>query len=341
LGTHINPDTLETWTTEAIYYELRTLGIDTDRTRFADQVKNAGDPSTLRAVWKSGEKWLTLWDEVLLSAAAELQRRLTADRPALESAVDKLVDAIDELPAHRDQPPGVGLLAIIPAAMPLTAYLESFPSAERGEKYQTALGIAERDLTIHIREALRYCGAKFPDDTIRIAEALSQAMPDAACNFLPLVPAALYNAGRWHEAFDRLGPCLERFPFHTPTILGVGRLYDALGQQDLALDAFRRGLARAPNAAEWRVFRDRTVELLEKMGREGVWTYYESLAPCPVETASNIRTHTSQYPSSPTPFAPATVVSVPFRASQKIGANDLCPCGSGKKYKRCCRRELT
>jgi len=26
--------------------------------------------------------------------------------------------------------------------------------------------------------------------------------------------------------------------------------------------------------------------------------------------------------------------------SNKIGRNDLCPCGSGKKYKKCCGREL-
>ena len=26
----------------------------------------------------------------------------------------------------------------------------------------------------------------------------------------------------------------------------------------------------------------------------------------------------------------------PMRASIKIGRNELCPCGSGKKYKRCC-----
>ena len=25
-----------------------------------------------------------------------------------------------------------------------------------------------------------------------------------------------------------------------------------------------------------------------------------------------------------------------FHVSQKIGRNDSCPCGSGKKYKRCC-----
>src|SRR5487761_2219922 len=27
---------------------------------------------------------------------------------------------------------------------------------------------------------------------------------------------------------------------------------------------------------------------------------------------------------------------MPFHANEKIGRNDPCPCGSGKKYKRCC-----
>jgi preprotein translocase subunit SecA len=26
----------------------------------------------------------------------------------------------------------------------------------------------------------------------------------------------------------------------------------------------------------------------------------------------------------------------PVRAGAKVGRNDLCPCGSGKKYKKCC-----
>ena len=29
-------------------------------------------------------------------------------------------------------------------------------------------------------------------------------------------------------------------------------------------------------------------------------------------------------------------VRTPLRATKKIGRNDLCPCGSGKKYKKCC-----
>lgn len=28
------------------------------------------------------------------------------------------------------------------------------------------------------------------------------------------------------------------------------------------------------------------------------------------------------------------------RTTQKIGRNDICPCGSGKKYKRCCKDKI-
>ena len=28
----------------------------------------------------------------------------------------------------------------------------------------------------------------------------------------------------------------------------------------------------------------------------------------------------------------------PVRKGQKVGRNDPCPCGSGKKYKKCCGR---
>ena len=31
-----------------------------------------------------------------------------------------------------------------------------------------------------------------------------------------------------------------------------------------------------------------------------------------------------------------SVKAEPVRKGKKIGPNDLCPCGSGKKYKKCC-----
>jgi uncharacterized protein YecA (UPF0149 family) len=34
---------------------------------------------------------------------------------------------------------------------------------------------------------------------------------------------------------------------------------------------------------------------------------------------------------------PMPEVQIPYRReSEKVGRNDLCPCGSGKKYKKCC-----
>jgi uncharacterized protein YecA (UPF0149 family) len=30
---------------------------------------------------------------------------------------------------------------------------------------------------------------------------------------------------------------------------------------------------------------------------------------------------------------------VPVRVGQRVRANEPCPCGSGKKFKRCCRQE--
>jgi uncharacterized protein len=36
------------------------------------------------------------------------------------------------------------------------------------------------------------------------------------------------------------------------------------------------------------------------------------------------------------PYADAAPASQPGRSTPKVGRNDLCPCGSGKKYKKCC-----
>jgi hypothetical protein len=47
-------------------------------------------------------------------------------------------------------------------------------------------------------------------------------------------------------------------------------------------------------------------------------------------------------PPAPTPPAPppsSYVAPRPFVRQPKIGRNDLCPCGSGKKYKKCCGKD--
>ena len=48
----------------------------------------------------------------------------------------------------------------------------------------------------------------------------------------------------------------------------------------------------------------------------------------------NVRTQTNLPPSA---LFPATYTLV--RSGPKIGRNDRCPCGSGKKYKECCWKQ--
>jgi len=42
-------------------------------------------------------------------------------------------------------------------------------------------------------------------------------------------------------------------------------------------------------------------------------------------------------PFSPRSEAPDDLAPEPIKRShEKVGRNDACPCGSGKKYKKCC-----
>jgi len=40
--------------------------------------------------------------------------------------------------------------------------------------------------------------------------------------------------------------------------------------------------------------------------------------------------------SAPPQFNTSQPKARPIQVAQKIGRNDPCPCGSGKKYKKCC-----
>ncbi|RNA67537.1 preprotein translocase subunit SecA [Alteribacter keqinensis] len=44
--------------------------------------------------------------------------------------------------------------------------------------------------------------------------------------------------------------------------------------------------------------------------------------------------------SASSPTAKEKQKKVPFKKSPEVGRNDPCPCGSGKKYKNCCQKEL-
>jgi preprotein translocase subunit SecA len=56
-----------------------------------------------------------------------------------------------------------------------------------------------------------------------------------------------------------------------------------------------------------------------------------------VHTIFHVGIAKAEPPKPPTP-APAGGKQKPKVGGKKIGRNDPCPCGSGKKYKHCCGR---
>lgn len=58
-----------------------------------------------------------------------------------------------------------------------------------------------------------------------------------------------------------------------------------------------------------------------------------------VKLANNIQMKQVNVLNATTSGADNTVVNQPVRKKEEVGRNDLCPCGSGKKYKKCCGKD--
>jgi preprotein translocase subunit SecA len=44
-------------------------------------------------------------------------------------------------------------------------------------------------------------------------------------------------------------------------------------------------------------------------------------------------------PKARPPVPPVRRLTLPGKPKQKVGRNDRCPCGSGKKFKNCCMKK--
>lgn len=92
-------------------------------------------------------------------------------------------------------------------------------------------------------------------------------------------------------------------------------------------DAFARGLAHSGFTDESIVDRSGASEAWQRLSHDAPpIAHFEWASRAPRQAALSTA-------RSPMTFAPR---SVPVRASPKVGRNDPCPCGSGKKYKKCC-----
>ena len=229
---------------------------------------------------------------------------------------------------------------------------EACPGAGNGqavtlqEERETALAIVERSggnlslIHMNIERALestvwRWLGDLPRDisdeghhaDAVTLNERLAAVWRDEQLIYdLPLL---LARSGDRHRALSAVESNLAEFPDEPNMLLPAGQALEMLGENDRAESAYR-------DALTWVGFetslRDEIVTthlaLLEREGRADAAEKLRQSERRARREAQDQRAQAMGLPASRTVR----------REEPKTGRNEPCPCGSGKKYKKCCGR---
>lgn len=163
---------------------------------------------------------------------------------------------------------------------------------------------------------------RFCDEALEL-----MAMPEHRPNFLRSRAQGLWRMGRVNEAESALQALLDEDPDDVWTHVARGDLYALERPVDLdrAEATYRQALER-PTLREPEVIQER-LEMLAELRGEKRPRRSKAASPAP---APSKQAHGDACGCG---HDHAPVVQA---VSQRIGRNEPCPCGSGKKYKKCC-----
>jgi tetratricopeptide (TPR) repeat protein len=142
---------------------------------------------------------------------------------------------------------------------------------------------------------------------LEVARAFAFIDPESLNGDIAIIFA---EAGKRDEALAQVEFNREKFPESSLTAIKSGAAFEALGDLVNAEATYRTAVELAKGRRERKAALDLLVDLLEDMGR--------------VEEVRALR-------SPPIDSAPRAVAKL----LATVGRNDPCPCGNGKKYKKC------
>ncbi len=142
---------------------------------------------------------------------------------------------------------------------------------------------------------------------------------------------ALFRLGRKEEAYARYDEWLKDDPQNLDMINGYCWLLEDDGQKDEAYTVIRRTIWGTSCNADNDILFDRASRLAGELGRQSDRAWYDQQIEKHQASFRRYETDLDMFGDAFT--APK---KVPVVKQQKIYPNDPCPCGSGKKYKKCC-----
>jgi len=165
-----------------------------------------------------------------------------------------------------------------------------------------------RDLVTDLAEVGRI------DDAADLAAVMAEMLDEPA--FLSDRAFILAGAGRDHDARAQAEALLEKFPGDPQRIAEAGEVLENLGDVHRAEAVYRRALQVAFLEPERKEATLRLIPLLRRQGRH---------------TEARLLEDDERIPRTP-----GRERVIPVRSTPKVGRNDPCPCGSGRKHKKCC-----
>jgi tetratricopeptide (TPR) repeat protein len=155
------------------------------------------------------------------------------------------------------------------------------------------------------------------DQAVAVGDALAELDQDNSAMFASDVAMILAEAGRGQQALARVEQNLSQFPDDVWTHIHAGDVHLALTDEASAERAFRDAITVARSQGDASGIADANERLARLLGEQPGREQEAAAAEREMHRANR-----AAYGGS--------------RIAVKIGRNDPCPCGSGRKYKRCC-----
>jgi len=345
-------DGLGDWSTDAIFDQLKAFGIDTGHDRFEQQARAAGRTLVLEEQWRKGvvidDK--TPWDDFPFLACEELWKRLTPHllcpeivASRIESVIGRPAADIDD---YRNATDGRDHME---AASVLVNYLETFNPDKREAAFEEVLNCS----TYNFGEWLIDIALDFGRNNLRMVRRIAEVMSEtvfAECLWADLAQT-LVQADQFDEAVEQVRINKARWPHSVWIQIQSGDVHRDLGNFDQAMQLYTKALKSARSPYDWEGVAERVRPLLSRQGRHEEWDRLEQAHPKPADPS--IIPYGDAVPGpSPGEFQPGGVGRIGVLTSDpsprllidpgmqslgaKVGRNESCPCGSGKKYKKCC-----
>ncbi|WP_312314788.1 YecA family protein [Atlantibacter sp.] len=176
------------------------------------------------------------------------------------------------------------------------------------------------------------------------------SMPEPS-EWLVAVWGGADSVPKWHDAremecfmnlvfqhMEDISDRLSAYPDQYEPLFGA---QDVEGEEYMVVEDWCYGYLRGVALSDWSTLPEShrmSLESIELHGREENQASLENMTPEAYQrsiddirlAALSLYEYWSEH-QHPEPVAPA-----PYIAETKVGRNDPCPCGSGKKYKSCC-----